>query len=164
MITLVGKIFDGERIIEQGTVIVENNKIERIVEGIEIPQGSKVIHGNFIMPGLVDSHLHFFGVEEDNVLSWNIVNEIDAAIRSTRDMERLLRSGFTLVRDLGSKVAVRLDYLQRRGEILGPTVIASGYSLAITGGNDDPKDLPIDIAQDFHTHSTVIPLMSAERL
>ncbi|ACP34928.1 amidohydrolase [Sulfolobus islandicus L.S.2.15] len=147
MITLVGKIFDGERIIEQGTVIVENNKIERIVEGIEIPQGSKVIHGNFIMPGLVDSHLHFFGVEEDNVLSWNIVNEIDAAIRSTRDMERLLRSGFTLVRDLGSKVAVRLDYLQRRGEILGPTVIASGYSLAITGGNDDPKDLPIDIAQ-----------------
>jgi len=112
-------------------VIVEKDKIERIVEGIEISQGSEVIQANFIMPGLVDAHLHFFGVEADNVISWNIVDEIDAATRSTRDMEKLLRSGFALVGDLGSKVAVRLDYLQRRGEILGPTVIASGTAHAL---------------------------------
>ncbi|MEM3226164.1 MAG: amidohydrolase family protein [Saccharolobus sp.] len=145
-IVLVGKVFDGERVIEKGTVIIEGNKISRVIEGIE-EKGDKVIKADFIMPGLIDAHIHFFGVEEDNLLSWNIVNEIDVAIRSTRDMERLLRSGFTTVRDLGSKVAVRLDKLQRKGEIIGPTVIASGYSLAITGGNDDPKDLPIDIAQ-----------------
>ncbi|WP_338598560.1 amidohydrolase family protein [Sulfolobus tengchongensis] len=147
MLALVGKIFDGEKIIDKGTVIIEEDRISKVIEGVEIPKGVEVIQGNFIMPGLVDAHLHFFGVEEDNVLSWNIVNDIDVAIRSTRDMEVLLRSGFTLVRDLGSKVAVRLDKLQRRKEIIGPTVIASGYSLAITGGNDDPKDLPIDIAQ-----------------
>lgn len=145
-IVLVGKVFDGERVIEKGTVIIEGNKISRVIEGIE-EKGDKVIKADFIMPSLIDAHIHFFGVEEDNLLSWNIVNEIDVAIRSTRDMERLLRSGFTTVRDLGSKVAVRLDKLQRKGEIIGPTVIASGYSLAITGGNDDPKDLPIDIAQ-----------------
>ena len=145
-IVLVGKVFDGERVIEKGTVIIEGNKISRVIEGIE-EKGDKVIKADFIMPGLIDAHIHFFGVEEDNLLSWNIVNEIDVAIRSTRDMERLLRAGFTTVRDLGSKVAVRLDKLQRKGEIIGPTVIASGYSLAITGGNDDPKDLPIDIAQ-----------------
>ena len=146
MIALVGKIFDGEKVIEKGTVIIEGDKISKVVEGEEIPPNAEVIKG-FIMPGMVDAHIHFFGVEEDNVLSWNLVNEIDVAIRSTRDMERLLRSGFTLVRDLGSKVAVNLDKLQRKGEIIGPTVIASGYSLAVTGGNDDPKDLPLDIAQ-----------------
>ena len=146
MIALVGKIFDGEKIIEKGTVIIEGDKISRVVEGEEIPPNAEIIRG-FIMPGMVDAHLHFFGVEEDTLLSWNLVSEIDAAIRSTRDMERLLRSGFTLVRDLGSKVAVNLDKLQRKGEIIGPTVIASGYSLAVTGGNDDPKDLPLDMAQ-----------------
>jgi len=99
------------------------------------------------MPGMIDAHLHFFGVEEDNVMAWNLVSEVDAAIRSTRDMEILLRSGFTAVRDLGSKVGTRLSRLQRRGEILGPTVVASGYSLAITGGDDDPKELSLEMAQ-----------------
>jgi len=146
MIALVGKIFDGEKVIEKGTAIIEGDRISKVVEGEEIPPNAEVIRG-FIMPGMVDAHLHFFGVEEDNVLSWNLVNEIDVAIRSTKDMEKLLRSGFTLVRDLGSKVAVNLDKLQRKGEIMGPTVIASGYSLAVTGGNDDPKSLPLDIAQ-----------------
>ncbi|BFH72067.1 amidohydrolase family protein [Sulfurisphaera javensis] len=144
-LVLTGKVFDGEKIIEKGSVIIEEDKIIDVVEGEE--KGDRVIKGNFILPGLIDTHVHFFGVEDDNVLSWNLVNEIDAAIRSTRDMEKLLRSGFTTVRDLGSKVAVNLSKLQRRGEIIGPTVIASGYSLAITGGDDDPKDLPLDIAQ-----------------
>ncbi|NON61767.1 amidohydrolase family protein [Acidianus sp. RZ1] len=144
---LTGKIFDGEKIIEKGKVLIEGDKIVEVSENETIESGAKVIKGDFIMPGLIDSHIHFFGVEEDNVMSWNLVNEIDVAIRSTRDMERLLRSGFTAVRDLGSKVAVRLDKLQRSGEIIGPTVMASGYSLAITGGDDDPKDLPLDFAQ-----------------
>ncbi|MBB5254800.1 metal-dependent hydrolase family protein [Sulfurisphaera ohwakuensis] len=146
MISLIGKIFDGEKIIQKGTVVIDGNKIVKVIEGEESKEG-EVIYGNFIMPGLIDTHVHFFGVDEDNLLSWNLVSEIDVAIRSTRDMERLLRSGFTTVRDLGSKVAVNLARLQRKGEIIGPTVIASGYSLAITGGNDDPKSLPIDIAQ-----------------
>ncbi|AOL16594.1 amidohydrolase [Sulfolobus sp. A20] len=146
-LVLVGKIFDGEKIIDKGTIIVEDDKITKVLEGIEKVDNAKIIEGDFIMPGLVDAHMHFFGVEEDNVMAWNLVNEIDVAIRSTRDMEVLLRSGFTAVRDLGSKVAVRLDKLQRRGEIIGPTVISSGFSLAITGGNDDPKELPIDFAQ-----------------
>ncbi|TRM88883.1 amidohydrolase family protein, partial [Sulfolobus sp. A20-N-G8] len=136
-LVLVGKIFDGEKIIDKGTIIVEDDKITKVLEGIEKVDNAKIIEGDFIMPGLVDAHMHFFGVEEDNVMAWNLVNEIDVAIRSTRDMEVLLRSGFTAVRDLGSKVAVRLDKLQRRGEIIGPTVISSGFSLAITGGNDD---------------------------
>ncbi|AAY81087.1 metal-dependent hydrolase family protein [Sulfolobus acidocaldarius] len=149
-LTLIGKIFDGERVIPKGTVVVEDDKIVDVIEGEENSRASsKTIYADLIMPGLIDAHLHFFGVEEDNVLSWNIVNEIDVAIRSTRDMETLLRSGFTTVRDLGSKVAVRLDRLQRRGEIIGPRVIASGYSLAITGGNDDPKELPLDFAQSI---------------
>ncbi|MCG3109081.1 Imidazolonepropionase [Metallosphaera sp. J1] len=143
MLKLAGKIFDGTRVIERGMVVVEGNQIVEVEEGVE--EGD-AIHG-FIMPGMIDAHLHFFGVHEDNVLSWNLVNEIDVAIRSTRDMETLLRAGFTTVRDLGSKVATRLSRLEASGEIIGPRVIASGYSLAITGGDDDPKDLPLDVAQ-----------------
>ena len=142
MLKFSGKIFDVTRVIE-GTVIVEGNKIFEVEEGKMESDSTK----GFIIPGMIDAHLHFFGVHEDNVMSWNLVNEIDVAIRSTRDMERLLRSGFTTVRDLGSKVATRLSNLERSGEIIGPRVIASGYSLAITGGDDDPRDLPLEMAQ-----------------
>ena len=75
MIALVGKIFDGEKVIEKGTVIIEGDRISKVVEGEEIPPKAEVIRG-FIMPGMVDAHLHFFGVEEDNVLSWNLVLKI----------------------------------------------------------------------------------------
>ncbi|TRM96239.1 amidohydrolase family protein, partial [Sulfolobus sp. B1] len=86
-LVLVGKIFDGEKIIDKGTIIVEDDKITKVLEGIEKVDNAKIIEGDFIMPGLVDAHMHFFGVEEDNVMAWNLVNEIDVAIRSTRDME-----------------------------------------------------------------------------
>jgi len=146
-LAFVGKVFDGHEILGLGTVVVEGGEISRISRGEDIPPGAQLFKGDFIMPGMIDAHLHFFGVEEDNVMAWNLVSEVDAAIRSTRDMEILLRSGFTAVRDLGSKVGTRLSRLQRRGEILGPTVVASGYSLAITGGDDDPKELPLEMAQ-----------------
>ncbi|QIW23931.1 hypothetical protein EWF20_07050 [Sulfolobus sp. S-194] len=62
-------------------------------------------------------------------------------------MIRLLSAGFTTVRDLGSKSEIYLSKAEKEGTIIGPRVIASCYSIAETGGNDDPTDLPLDMAQ-----------------
>jgi len=37
----------------------------------KIPLNVKVIKG-FIVPGMVDAYIHFFGVEEDNFFRWNL--------------------------------------------------------------------------------------------
>ncbi|BCU67031.1 amidohydrolase [Sulfolobales archaeon HS-7] len=138
----VGKVFNGEKFVEE---------MEFSVVGDIISTGDgekEELKGNYVaLPGLIDSHMHFFGVLNDNLLEWNLTPEGLSTARSTLDMLKLLAAGFTTVRDLGSKAAIHLSLAEREGSIIGPRVIASGYSLAETGGNDDPRVLPLDIAQ-----------------
>ena len=49
-----------EEIIENGTILINNGKIEAIKEGKETPEGYEVIDAsdNFILPGFIDSHTH----------------------------------------------------------------------------------------------------------
>lgn len=55
------EMVDGEQsIIENGTVLVKNNRIQAVGNDIEIPAGAEVIDvsGKTIIPGLVDVHWH----------------------------------------------------------------------------------------------------------
>jgi len=137
---LTGEVFDGEKFIGTKTIVIEENKIKEIRDQEEESKG-------IILPGLIDAHIHFFGVKEDNLISWNLTPEGLSVARSFKDMINLLASGFTAVRDLGSKSAISLSKAEKEGYIPGPRIIASGYSIAETGGNDDPTDLPLDMAQ-----------------
>jgi len=44
---------------------LEEIRFLKLLKGKEIPLNVKVIKG-FIMPGMVDAYIHFFGVKEDN--------------------------------------------------------------------------------------------------
>lgn len=145
-----GRIFDGEKTVEEGWIELDKDrKILEIGEG-KFPHSSPNVFGgpNFtILPGLVDAHMHFFGSRLEDIAEWNIIPPELVAIRSVPDMTNLLFSGFTAVRDLGSKAGVYLAQAESEGDILGPTVISSGHSLAQTGGDDDFKVLPLEMAQ-----------------
>ncbi|MCI0531479.1 MAG: amidohydrolase family protein, partial [candidate division Zixibacteria bacterium] len=49
-----------EKIIENGTLLVENGKISKVGENVSIPKGAKIIDakGKHITPGLIDAHSH----------------------------------------------------------------------------------------------------------
>ncbi|MGA2546702.1 MAG: amidohydrolase family protein [Rectinemataceae bacterium] len=51
-------VFDGERILQDHTVIIDGQHIGSV--GREVPPGANVIdaHGATLMPGLIDSHVH----------------------------------------------------------------------------------------------------------
>lgn len=51
---------NGNEVIENGTVVVEGNKIRSVGSDVEIPRNAKVIDasGKTIMPGIVDVHAH----------------------------------------------------------------------------------------------------------
>ena len=145
-----GRVFDGKDIFEEGWVgISQDGKIAEVGEGKFPHTGQNITEGKdlTILPGLIDAHMHFFGCRYEDIAEWNLISGELASIRSVTDMRNLLMAGFTTVRDLGSKTAVHLAQAEIEGDITGPNVIASGHSLAQTGGNDDLKILPLDMSK-----------------
>jgi len=155
IIVLKGSLFNGVELRADYVVVTdassgEITNVGRIGE-VDEPKEAQVINveDGTILPGLIDAHLHFFGTPKHGLMDWTIVPETLVALRSVADMERLIRAGFTAVRDLGSKAGTYLSQVQREGLILGPRIISAAKSLGQTGGDDDPTLLPLHIAQQL---------------
>lgn len=111
-------IVDGksDQPINNVTIIIENGKISKIIkEGEGIPRGAKVIdlNGKYIMPGLIDAHVH---------------------IRSFAAAETALRSGVTTVRSMGVAhfTDVGMRELVKKGVLQAPAFLAAGYHVRPT--------------------------------
>jgi imidazolonepropionase-like amidohydrolase len=155
-LVLKGAVFTGSELIQQGVVVVDQST--GLIEGagrqgeVDEPRDEARIiadKGITILPGLIDTHIHFFGTSGPNVIDWVTVPEAEAALRSVRDLHRLLYAGFTTVRDLGSKVGTYLSRAVKDGIVEGPRVIAASRPLSRTGGDDDPSMLPLPIAEQI---------------
>ncbi|SDS49718.1 amidohydrolase family protein [Gramella sp. MAR_2010_147] len=107
-------IFDGNgKSIQNGVIIIEGNRIRSIGDaGMEIPQDSQIIDvsGKYIMPGLVDAHMHFFQTGffdsrpdaadlRDTIPLENVVEY--QKNNPERYYQSYLRSGITGVYDVG---------------------------------------------------------------
>jgi imidazolonepropionase-like amidohydrolase len=57
------RIFDGERLIPEGTVVVRGGKIVAVGADVSPPQGAELIdgQGQTLLPGFLDSHFHADG-------------------------------------------------------------------------------------------------------
>ncbi len=152
-LVVLGDVFDGRQTIKDGYVVVDEEAgvIDSVGRrgDLDFPASARVIKGVFIVPGLVDAHVHFFGTREYSLMSWVSVPETLAALRSVRDLQSLLLSGFTTVRDMGSKGGAYLARALREGVIQGPRVLSCAKSLGQTGGDDDPINLPLDVAEEL---------------
>ncbi|MGH1353239.1 MAG: amidohydrolase family protein [Methyloligellaceae bacterium] len=120
---------DNPGILTDQTVIVKNGRIAQIgnSQDKELSSSVRVIDGNggYLMPGLIDMHMHLVGTREYN------------------DPEQLLfflAQGITTVRVLGAP-PVALEWREQIevGELLGPTIYAMGPTLI--GNVDDSNGL-----------------------
>lgn len=141
-----GRAFDGERAIESAEVAIneESGLIEYVEEVRQRPQGDITV-----LPGLIDTHIHFFGTESPQLIDWVMSPDALLAIKSTYDAEALLDAGFTTVRTMGDKVSLAMSRAEKMGVLRGPRIISSGYSIAATGGDDDPKFLSYELAKQL---------------
>ena len=63
-----GTIITPDKVIEQGSVLIDEGKIAQVGKDIAVPVGAKVVEagGKFIIPGMIDAHCHT-GVFADGV-------------------------------------------------------------------------------------------------
>ena len=73
------RIFDGERLIPKGTVLVKDGKIEAVGPDVKIPEGMERIDagGGTLLPGLIDAHTHTFLGGLDRALTFGVTTELD---------------------------------------------------------------------------------------
>lgn len=116
------------------------------------------LDGATVVPGLVDAHVHLvWSGGTDPVSLVDREGEQLTLLRAAGHARDQLRAGITTVRDLGSNwdIAIHVARAIDRGAIEGPTVIASGRTVIMTGGHDPfwglPSDGPDEVVRGVRT-------------
>ena len=131
-------VLDVERgeIIENGVVVVKGDRIAACARKGEIrPEGEELDLGEVtLMPGMIDAHVHLM-----------LGGTAEANARAT------LKAGFTTVQDLGALnyANVKIRDSIREGKFPGPTVVASGPWLGVSGGTCDFQGIGVKGAEAF---------------
>lgn len=94
--------------------------------------------GHFLVPGLIDLHIHFTQQRGDDFSAYRD-SDVAAAIRGTVLLGQLLDGGITTVRELGTfnDVGIRLKEAVARGLLEGPRILQSNKIIASRGGHAD---------------------------
>jgi imidazolonepropionase-like amidohydrolase len=127
-----------------GAVLVDGRTIVAAgaAADVGIPTGASVrqLRGYTLLPGLIDVHVHFFGVDGRDLNGWLLEDERDRVLRAARDAETILFSGFTTVRCLGSSVGPALARAIAGGIARGPRIVPAGqFICALNGTWDRPR-------------------------
>ena len=137
------RVIDGTgRTIERATVVIRGSRIVAVGpdRDVSIPDRATKIDGRglSVLPGLIDCHVHLcLGAEPDVVDA--ITKETSSLIllKSSRAARQTLESGFTTVRDVGSRdhSIFTLQEAIGRGLVPGPRIVAAGLAICMVGGH-----------------------------
>lgn len=144
------------------TIVVRDGKVAEVRAGYAEPEaGAELIDlkDRFVMPGLVDMHVHFWGIGGDpmrNRLSALNRDNGDNMMFAIDNARVTLEAGFTTVRDLGGDArgmrALREGV--ERGTVAGPTIVNAGNPISVSGGHGDPTNgLAETFADAVHQHT-----------
>ena len=130
----------GKEIIEKTNLLVLDDKIEYIGKDIEVENNVEVIDlkGKYVIPGIIDCHVHSF-VETSGKINpmTTINNPVFLTVIAMKNLESLLKSGVTYIRDVGAinGYDIKLRDLLKMGYIKGPGMQCCGQVITMTGGH-----------------------------
>jgi len=139
------------------TIVIEGGRIKEIrdgfVAGEEFGKGVNVIDlkTSFVMPGLMDMHVHIQGELSANADSEKLrLSTADVGMESVMFAKKTLMAGFTTVRDLGAEYThlYALRDATSKGWVEGPRIIASG-GVSVTGGHGDVDGMRHDLLEKY---------------
>ncbi|MEG0169983.1 metal-dependent hydrolase family protein [Anaerorhabdus sp.] len=141
----------GKKEINDSLVLVEDKKIVYAGELKEIPAGYEVkdITGKTIMPGLIDSHLHFSGNLTDDDSDWVLEDPIQKTVVAVQQAHECLERGLTTVGEIG-RSGLQIRDMIEAGVMSGPRVVGTGLGFCRTAGHGDSHKLPQSYNNDSH--------------
>jgi imidazolonepropionase-like amidohydrolase len=126
------------------TIVIRDGRVSEVLDGfVDVPGSQQVIdqRTRFVLPGLIDSHVHLvsdtggqMGQLEDVQL-----DDPELAYNALVNAHKTLRAGFTTVRNLGDEHGVTLALRDaiRAGKVVGPNIVDAGRSISTTSGHMD---------------------------
>ena len=134
------------------TVVIENGRVVRIVDGYVSEPGGQVIDlkSSFVLPGLIDSHVHLTMVQSATS-RMDVVTQSSAeqAMVGARNARKTLLAGFTTVADLSADddAIFALRKATAQGDVPGPRILAAGEALSVLGGHGDNTGYRSDVTR-----------------
>lgn len=153
----------GKSPLKNQTLVITDGKISALKSGFiaanEFTEDAKLIDlsSSFVMPGLMDMHVHLQGELGPNNDSETVnLSDADTLMKSAYFAKKTLMAGFTTVRDLGSRAEQSFALRDgiKRGWVTGPRIVAAGSSVAVTGGHGDVDGMAPDL-MELYTAKTV---------
>jgi imidazolonepropionase-like amidohydrolase/Tol biopolymer transport system component len=114
---------EGDQVIDNGTIVIKNNKIEALGSSSEItiPSDAKVydVTGKTIMPGIVDAHAHIGGFRYGLTTQkhWQFYANLAFGVTTAHDPSANSESVFAL------------SELLKNGTLVGPRLYSTGFIL-----------------------------------
>jgi imidazolonepropionase-like amidohydrolase len=128
------------------TIVVDSGRIVSVTDGLaRIEPGVAYIDlsGRTVLPGLIDSHVH---LDSDRGGEQELLAEVrdDPALHAFEAQMngmKVLRAGFTTVRNLGDDggVTLALRDAVKRGWVMGPRIVDAADAISTTGGHMDGR-------------------------
>lgn len=133
---------------EDVAVLVADNVIREIghQEEVAVPPKAEVLDlgERTIMPGIVDAHMHFFGVPSHQLHQLPTEAETYRVLRAAGEAKKMLEAGITAARCLGSSIGPSLRRAIDEGHVPGPRVVAAGEFICSTDGTWDHISVPLE--------------------
>ena len=130
------------------TLVIRDGRVVEVLSGhagAELAKfaGAEIIdlRGRFVLPGLIDSHVHLTSDTGGVAAQLEQVQLSPAAkaYNALVNAHKTLAAGFTTVRNLGDRdgVTLALRDAVRAGKVAGPAIVDAGASISTTAGHMD---------------------------
>ncbi len=137
-------VFDGIRVRRHQGVLIEGDRIAWLGAHSRAPRDARAAGrsvdgaGRTLTPGLIDCHVHLMmDGTADFAADAALLSDhpMLAPIKGVANAAKHLVAGVTTVRDLGGIGTCELGSAVEDGIVPGPTIIAAGRALTVTGGH-----------------------------
>lgn len=137
-------VFDGERVRPRCGVLVVGSGIRWVGAHARAPRAARSAHdidasSLTVTPGLIDAHVHlsFDGGPDFAGEAREMTSDAVATVKAAHNAARTIEHGVTTVRDLGARgdSVIQVARAVANGRLPGPTILAAGRALTITGGH-----------------------------
>ena len=148
-----GRLVDGTGAlpVDDSLVLVDGDVIAYAGPATEVPDGFERIdaRGQTVMPGIVDTHLHFSGNLTDDDNDWVTETNAQKQACAVKQAYDALCCGLTTVCEVGRN-GIAIRDLVNMGVMRGPRIYASGLGFCRTAGHGDSHRLPLRVSRDSH--------------